>query len=244
MRIFCFILAVLGMAQVPLCAQVPVITNQPTNRFVWAGVNVAFSTGVSGPGPFSYQWQFNTANLPNGVITTVAGETDGDGGPATNADFLTPLGVATDGFGNLFISDAGNGRVRKVDTNGIITTIAGTGSSGVVGGCNRQCRTHSAGVQIFKVDTNGIVTLVAGDGFAPDSGDGGAATNAGFYNPIGLALDAAGDVYIADAGDNRIRKVDTNGIVTTVAGNGLGTYSGDNGAATNACLKQSDRRDT
>ena len=142
---------------------------------------------VDGIGPFTYQWQFNGTNLPNNIITTVAGNGSlgfsGDGGAATNAKLYVPSGVALDAFGNLYIADTDNNRIRKVDTNGIITTVAGK----------------------------------TGGGY---SGDGGAATNASLSYPFGVALDAAGNLYIADQNNNRIRKVDTNGIISTVAGNG------------------------
>src|ERR1019366_2090274 len=123
----------------------------------------------------------------------------GDGGAATNASLYYPFGVAFDASGNLYIADYDNTRIRKVDTNGIITTVAGNGSNGF-------------------------------------SGDGGAATNASIRLPSGVAFDASRNLYIADYGNNRIRKVDTNGIITTVAGNGSATYAGDGGAATNASL--------
>ena len=90
--------------------------------------------------------------------------------------------------------------------------------------------------RIRRVATNGIITTVAGSGSAGYSGDGGTATNAHLHNPCGVALDAMGNLYLADALNNRIRKVDTNGIITTVAGNGSPTYSGDGGTATNASL--------
>ena len=90
--------------------------------------------------------------------------------------------------------------------------------------------------RIRKVGTNGIITTVAGNGTHGYSGDGGAATNAELYDPSGVAVDATGNLFIADYGNNRIRKVGTNGIITTVAGNGTDGYSGDGGAATNAEL--------
>ncbi len=123
----------------------------------------------------------------------------GDGGAATNAALNFPEGVTVDAAGNLFVADFYNNRIRKVGTNGIITTVAGNGT----------------------------------DGF---SGDGGAATNAELCHPEGVAVDAAGNLFIADDITNRIRKVGTNGIITTVAGNGTYGYSGDGGAATNAEL--------
>jgi hypothetical protein len=139
----------------------------------------------------------------NGIITTVAGNGSlgysGDGGAATNASLYTPTGVSLDAVGDIFIADRYNQRIRKVDTNGVITTVAGNGSNG-------------------------------------DSGDGGAATNASLSGPNGVALDAVGNLYIADYNNNSIRKVDTNGIITTVAGNGCATNTGDGGAAISAGL--------
>jgi hypothetical protein len=144
----------------------------------------------------------------NGIITLVAGNgtgsCSGDGGPATDAGFNLDYGggLALDGAGNLFIADTWNERVRKVDTNGIVTTVAGNGTMGY-------------------------------------AGDGEAATNASFILPSALAADKNGNLFIADAYNNRIRRVDTNGVITTVAGNGpsfYGSYSGDGGPATNASL--------
>ena len=112
--------------------------------------------------------------------------------------------MAFDAADNLYIADQNNNRIRKVDANGIITTVAGNGAGAPAGGAY--------------------------------SGDGGPATNASLYWPTSLAFDAAGNLYIADAGNNRIRKVDGNKIITTVAGNGSTNYSGDGGAATNAGL--------
>jgi sugar lactone lactonase YvrE len=231
------------------------ITNQPASQALWAGGNVTFTVGVSGAGPFTYQWQFNTVNLPNGIITTVAGGgSGGDGGPATNAN-VNPYGVAVDASGNLFIADTGDQRIRKVSTNGIITTVAGNGAgsySGDGGPATNASLNAPYGVAvdasgnlfiadnlnscIRKVSTNGIITTVAGNGTWGYSGDGGPATNAQLHFPDGVAVDASGNLFIADSGNQRIRRVDTNGIITTVAGNGSGGYSGDSGAATKASL--------
>ena len=205
----------------------------------------------------------------NGVITTAAGRYPngftGDGGPATNAQLqssgVNVSGIAVDGFGNFFISDTGNYRVRKVDTNGIITTVAGNGSafySGDGGPATNTAispegvavdrlgnlfiaETHNQ--RIRKVDTNGIITTVAGTGFMDDPlGDGGAATNASLNNPMGVAVDDFGNLFIADTVNSRIRKVDTNGIITTIAGsNYLSGYAGDGGSALAARLNQPSR---
>ncbi len=160
-----------------------------------------------------------------------------------------PYGVALNSAGDLYIAASGNGRVRKVDTNGIITTVAGGGIAGDGGAAtNASLITPRAAAadafghiyiadtghnRIRKVDTNGIITTVAGGG---SGGDGGRATNASLNTPCGLALDAAGNLYIADATDERVRKVDTDGIITTIAGNGNGAFSGDGGAAATASL--------
>jgi sugar lactone lactonase YvrE len=158
---------------------------------------------------------------PGGTITTVAGkgpcadpELDvcysGDGGPATGAQLLGPWGVALDGSGNLYIADTGNSVIRKVTTGGTITTVAG------------------------KYE---YVSSLPGPA-AGYSGDGGPATSAQLSTPYSIALDGAGDLYIADTGNGLIRKVTPGGTITTVAGNyGLGQgYSGDGGPATGAQL--------
>ena len=234
---------------------------QPANNSVavMVGNNVTFSVSVSGTGPFSYQWQLNGTNLPNGIITTVAGNGtaghSGDGGAATNAELYYPSGVALDTNGNLFIGDTGNNRIRKVGTNGIISTVAGNGTAGYSGdGATatnaelyypRAVQSDNFGnlyvadeynQRIRKTGTNGIITTIAGNGTAGFYGDGGPATNANLNYPRGLAVDVYGNLYIGDTGNNRIRKVGTNGIITTVAGNGTAGYSGDGAAATNAEL--------
>ena len=240
----------------------PVITAEPTNQTFLAGGMATFNVAVSGTGPFTYQWQLNGTNLPNGIITTVAGDDiigySGDGGAATNASLNYPMGVTVDTSGNLFIADLGNNVIRKVDTNGIITTVAGNGTAGFSGDGGPATNANlfwPSGVAvdasgnlfiadtynelIRKVDTNGIITTVAGNGYDCEcySGDGVPATNASLYWPWSVAVDATGNLLIADTYNNRIRKVDTNGIITTVAGkSGIGTYSGDGGAATNASL--------
>jgi uncharacterized protein (TIGR03437 family) len=149
-------------------------------------------------------------NLTTGIITAFAGGGTpgaiGDGGPATSATLSFPanahVGLAADNNGNVYIADYGNNRVRKVNSAGIISTVAGAGSLG-------------------------------NSGFA---GDGGLATAALLNSPSGVALDTQGNLYIADTGNGRIRKVDTAGIITTVVGRGNGITLGDGGPATNAQL--------
>ncbi len=198
-----------------------------------------------------------------GIITTVAGNGNGgflgDGGPATSAQLSFPAGIAVDSAGNLYIADASNNRVRKVDTSGRITTVAGNGNV-VYSGDNVQATTvvvdrpegvtvdgqgnlyisETSDSRVRKVNTSGIITTVAGltkktSGF---SGDGGPATAATLAGPCGLAVDALGNLYIADNSNGRIRKVDAAGAITTYAGI-TGTAStpiGDGGPATSAFL--------
>jgi len=240
------------------------ITVQPQSQIVSNGGTAIFSVTASGPGPFNYTWRFNGTNLPT-LITSVAGVGNGggccvgaysgDGGAATNAELNNPIAVALDGAGDVFIADLYNGRIRKVDTNGIITTVAGVGPwgySGDGGAATNANLSYACGVavdsrgnlfiadlynyRIREVGTNGIITTFAGNGTQGSSGDGGAATNAELNYAGGVAVDGAGNVFIADGSNNRIRRVDTNGIITTVAGNGTAGFAGDGGTATNAQL--------
>jgi len=236
----------------------PSVTIQPSQTNT-AGTSVTLSVAADGPGPFSYQWQVNGTNIPNNIISTVAGGAfpgfHGDGGPATAAGLIDPDGVCLDAAGNLYIADEGDIRVRMVNTNGIISTVAGNGSQGYSGdgGPATNASLHGpAGVisdasgnlyiadyfnnRVRMVNTNGVITSVVGNGTSGCSGDGGTATNASLSSPYGMAFDGLGNLYFADSGNLRIRRVDTNGIITTVAGNGNSGYSGDGGAATNASL--------
>ena len=197
-----------------------------------------------------------------GMITPVAGTGGlGDGGPATKARLLDPKGLAVDTDGTLYIADTGNNRIRKMDTDGIITTFAGTGERGDGGDGGAATRaqlrapygvavgpdgsvfiTDTFNNRVRKVDTEGIITTFAGTGemgpFEDEDaiGDGGPATSARLIGPAGLAFDAEGNLYIVDPGNHRVRKVDTNGIITTFAGTGERSFSGDEGAAAEAQL--------
>ncbi len=195
---------------------------------------------------------------PAGVITTVAGipsscGNSGDNGPATSALLGDAVSVAVDTSGNLYIGDTQNHVVRKVDTSGIITKFAGTGTQGSTGDNGPATAAElnqpwgvrvdlSGDVYISdfaanvvrKVAPDGIITPVAGNGTGGNTGDHGPATAAELHNPAGLAVDPSGNLFIADEGNNVIRKVDSSGTITTVAGNGSSTHSGDNGPATSA----------
>jgi uncharacterized protein (TIGR03437 family) len=199
-----------------------------------------------------------------GIIRTVAGNGSpgfsGDGGPATSAQLDSPGGIAVDSAGNLYIADASNNRVRKVNTAGIITTYAGNGNVRIAGNGGPATAatvdrpeavavdslgnlyiSETSSSRVRKVDASGVITTYAGvlagtNGF---TGDGGPATAAQLYGPVGLTIDAAGNLYIADNVNGRVRKVDAAGIISTYAGTGGGTAStplGDGGPATRAYI--------
>ena len=199
----------------------------------------------------------------DGTISTVAGMVgnlnfSGDGGQATTATLNFPQGLAVDASGNLYIADRQNQRIRKVDANGIITTVAGNGNEGDAGdggqattaelNNSQHIAVDNAGNiyisdwqnnKIRKVATDGIITTIAGTGNYAFSGDGGAATSAELKSPSGIVVDASGNVYFSDRNNYRVRKIDTNGIITTIAGiGGFQPFSGDGGLATDAELYQ------
>jgi len=175
----------------------------------------------------------------DGTISTVAGNGtpgySGDGGPATSAQLYYPSAVALDAAGNLYIADFFNSCVRRVDGNGTISTLA-TGAlvRGVTADSAGNVYYSSWSEGVWKVDPQGVSTRIAGNGNPGFSGDGGPAINAQTSGVAGLALDSQGNLYLAEVSNSDIRKVDTNGIITTVAGNQHFGYSGDGGPATSA----------
>ena len=195
---------------------------------------------------------------PGDTIHSVAGTGvagfSGDSGAATAAALANPFSMATDAAGNIYIADRDNHRVRKIDSNGVITTIAGNGEQGFFGdggaAASATLNTPTAvAVDLngtiyiadsnnhrIRVVTGGTITTFAGNGTAGYSGDGGAATSATLYTPRGVAVDATGIVYIADTGNHVVRKV-SGGTISTIAGNAQqqGFY-GDGGAASSAGL--------
>ncbi|MEO8762339.1 MAG: PKD domain-containing protein, partial [Bacteroidia bacterium] len=201
----------------------------------------------------------------SGIITTIVGTGvagySGDGGQATLAQLNYPMGITFDSQDNLYIAEGNNNSIRMVNTAGIITTVAGNGFGGYGGDGGQATATELndptnvmtdavgniyitdfANNRIRKVDkTTGIITTIVGSGppgyyQGSYSGDGGQAISATLYNPIDAKFDSQGNLYISDAYNQRIRKVNISGIITTIAGNGVIGYAGDGGLATTAKL--------
>jgi ribosomal protein S11 len=209
--------------------------------------------------------EYADAQTAAGSITTMAGSGtsggfSGDGALATAARLYSPTGVAVDGAGNVYVADTYNHRIRKVAAaTGVITTIAGSGTYGGFsgdGGMATAAQLNSpSGVavdgagDVYVADTDnhrirkvtaatGIITTIAGSGTYGFGGDGGVATAAQMYYPSGVAVDGAGNVYVADTNNNRIRKVTAaTGIMSTVAGSGTYGFSGDGAAAPAAQMR-------
>ena len=182
---------------------------------------------------------------PSGVVTTLVG---------SSAGLNDPIGIAFDPDGNLIIADEQNARLLRVDGGGGVVTLAGDGQAEVLDGgpAARTKLSHPSYVlvdpagdivfsdfmleRVLRIDSSGRIMAVAGTGNGGFSGDGGQATRAGLDFPTGLAFDRDGGLLISDANNNRVRRVDRHGVITTVAGTGSAGFAGDGGAATRAQL--------
>jgi sugar lactone lactonase YvrE len=194
---------------------------------------------------------------PSGLVTLVAGSGadgfSGDGGVATSARLSTPTGAVLDAAGNLYVADTNDDRVRKINADGIISTVAGNGVRGFSGDGGRATRARlnaprsvaldsrgnlyiadTGNNRVRRVTRSGIISTVAGTGALGFSGDKGPARRAKLAYPAGITVDRAGNLYIADAVNYRVRKVNRSGIITTIAGTGVRAFGGDNGPATAA----------
>ncbi len=219
-----------------------------------AADNLYFSDGAS----------FDVSNrirkvTPSGIITTVAGNGStgfaGDGGPATSAKLNNPRGVVADGSGNVYFADSDNNRVRKIASNGTISTVAGDGTKGFGGDgaaatsaqldspdgvaltdSGELLVADTGNNRVRKIALNGVITTVAGTGSPGTAGDGGPANSASL-TPSALTQ-SAGKVFVADG--NRVRQFAVGGTISTIAGNGAAWYSGDGGAATNTQMTPTD----
>ena len=226
---------------------------------VWVGTaNITYSVGASCTAIVTVT--VNPAGCSGQIISTFAGTGSagfgGDGGPATAAQISTPWGIAIDGSGNIYFTDYGNRRIRKINTSGVISTVAGngvTGFSGDGGPATAATMRDPTGIavdatgNIYFVDcfnervrkinmTTGIITTVAGTGIGGYSGDGGPATAARISHPNGIAVDGGGNIYIPDQLTARVRKISAAGIISTIGGTGVPGYSGDGGPAVSARL--------
>jgi uncharacterized protein (TIGR03437 family) len=193
---------------------------------------------------------------PDGIITTVAGggkESPGDGGAAIDV-VLAPSGVAVDSAGNLFLAEQDNGRIRRVSPQGTITTVAGNGNLCCYSGDgasgtdaqlyyptglaldSRGALLIADGSRIRKLSPDGTITTIAGTGEIGLSGDDGPAIRAQLGITSSIAVDASDNVYLADLSHGGVRKVSSDGIITTVAGNGTCCSPGDGGPALNAAV--------
>ncbi len=205
-----------------------------------------------------YSFLFLSAiSVHSQIISTVVGTgisgDNGISGPATAAAIDFAIGVVTDNVGNLYFADGNNNKIKKVDTAGIITTIAGTGTAGFFGDNGLATVAQLSdpydvalddtgniyiadfgNQRIRKINTSGIITTYAGTGTGGYTGDGVAATSVGIWNPTDICTDHDGNLFISDNGNQRIRKVDASGIISTYVGNGAAGYSGDSSAATAA----------
>lgn len=195
----------------------------------------------------------------SGIVNTIAGTGTigftGDGGPATSARLNTPTGLVFDVAGNLYFADQYNHRIRKISPAGIITTVAGTGSAAYGGdggpataaslsfpnflsldNSGNVLITDNGNHRIRRLTPGGIITTIVGNGVSTFAGDGGQATNASIYYPGEAMMDAAGNIYVSDNINNRIRLVNTSGFISTFCGTGAGTFCGDGGPAISACI--------
>jgi uncharacterized protein (TIGR03437 family) len=198
-------------------------------------------------------------NRTSGVISTVAGGGQrgfcGDNGPAAGACFRNAFGLAVTSGGEILIADRDNFRIRRVNGQGTITTAAGNGLllqsqdgvqavAALLGEPRGLAMDANGNVLVAdnrnglirRVAPNGVITTVAGSGAREDNGDGGPAKAAGLAGPLGVAVDAAGNIFVADADNNRVKRIGTDGIINTVAGTGQAGFSGDGGPATQARL--------
>ena len=179
----------------------------------------------------------------------------GEGRTSLSVGLNTPWGLAVDSQDRIYVADAGNNAVRRIDPDGTVTTVAGTGTAGFSGdGGQATAARLSAPVRlafdtagnlyiadsgnnrIRKVTPSGVISTVAGNGTAGNTGDGGQATAARLRTPYDMAVAPNGTMYIADRGNNKVRKVTPAGIISTFAGSGTAGYNGDDIAATTARL--------
>ncbi len=198
----------------------------------------------------------NTSGIISSLINTRANISDGNGGPVTAAHLMSPLGITTDAAGNIYICDLNAHNIRKINASGIISQLAGItgtpGYSGDGGPATNALINKPFGIAIDpsgnlffcdggsncvrEITPAGIITTIAGTGIAGFSGDGGPASNCKLNDPTGVYIDRSGNILITDCLNNRIRRINKNGIINTITGTGPGAYFGDGGLCINAEL--------
>ena len=212
--------------------------------------------------PLSFIYRIEPDGMASPFAGTGALAFGGDGSRATSASIACPVGMAFGPDGALYFADHANNRVRRVDRAGIITTVAGSGPAGVNQGSfsgdggpaieatlqepydvafDRTGKLFIAdrdNNRVRMVNLDGTITTVAGDGKTGFAGDGGPAVAASLNRPLGIAIDAAGNLLIADSGNDRVRKVDLDGTISTYLGTGTPGSSGDGGPATKATIEE------
>ncbi|MFJ4336535.1 RICIN domain-containing protein [Streptomyces sp. NPDC088915] len=229
---------------------------------VSARLNYPYGIAVDGAGTLYFSDHGNhriRKVTADGTITTIAGTGiagyKGDDVPAASTQLNWPRDVVVDGAGTVYIADSSNHRIRKVAADGTISTVAGTGRAGfggdggpaasaqlnnpfglAVDGTGVLYVAEYNGHRVRRITTDGKISTVAGTGVAGSKGDGGLATSAQLNRPQALAVNGAGDLYIADSGNHRIRKVAVDGRISTVAGTGTAGFGGDGEQATLAQL--------
>lgn len=221
-----------------------------------------YDIAVDGAGNLYFgDWQSHRIRRvdTNGIITTIAGNGvagySGDGGPAVDAQISYPVGVTVDRFGAVYFTDYMHCRVRKIAANGVISTLAGTtcgygGDNGpataaqlntpvgidVDANGNVYVAEYMSGQRVRRISAGGVITTAAGNGMPASTGDGGPATAASLNTPWDVEVDASGNLYISEFSGNRVRRVSTAGVISTIAGTGAAGYNGDNRPATSASL--------
>jgi uncharacterized protein (TIGR03437 family) len=237
-----------------------VLLNGPTGVAIDAAGNVYFTEGAIGSGSGLAQGDCRVWKVtPDNVLTVLAGtglaSYSGDGGSATGAQLLAPMGIATDPAGNIYIADTGNHRVRRMGPDGVIRTIAGSGVQGYSGdggpAVSAQLNSptgvsfHPSGVlliadsgnsRIRMITSDGTIGTLIGNGNSSYYGDGIGSLQASINHPQSVAVSPSGEVYIADTQNNAIRKRSANGLMSAIAGTGPAGFSGDGGPATSALL--------
>jgi TonB family protein len=257
-RILWIVFSVVAVTLAAAAMQAPDLT--PEDQIMLAGTYLPSSVAIDAADNLyiaeAYGGRIRKVT-PSGAITFVVGTGtpgfSGDGGPAASAQLRNPFDIAIDVAGNLFIADSGNSRIRKVAADGVITTVAGNGTTGFSGdggpaigaklnnprgiaidATGNLYISDTGNARIRKVATTGVITTISGNGTTAIPGEDGPAIQAKLRSPYGVVLDKAGNLYFAEMGGQRVRRISTDGQITTVAGNGTRGSSGDGRPATAA----------